>query len=171
MLLNPSKFDMSSPRSRSRFNSNLTRIISVHALNSTDIATWFSWNKSLTNFKRFLTLSQFYLLDALWNVSHKVFFCWIAKVSKVCSSLVLTSIQNTPKSMECLHSFRSNKYNWGHHTIGTQLLRHWSIYTVRWNNLVLWHINNYLKVYITIWRFLCTKNTSRSQGFFKHDIW
>ena len=149
---------MTSPRSRSRFNSSLTRIISVHALNSTDIATLFSWNKSLANcfistgqirligcrkwahfstaifkifFMKYLQTKFQKIFNTFTIVSHKVFFCWIAKVSKVSSSLVLTSIQNTPKYMECLHSFWSNKYNWGHRTIGTQLLRHWSIYTVR----------------------------------------
>ena len=49
MLLNPSKIHMASRRSKSRSYSDLTRRILVHALNSVNIATWFSWSKSVTD--------------------------------------------------------------------------------------------------------------------------
>ena len=55
-------------------------------------------------------------------------------------------------------------------TIWTQLLRHWSLYTVRWSNLVLQCITfDHHK--ITIWGFISKKDTSRSLGIFKRDIW
>ena len=102
MLLNPPKFVMISPRSRSKSNMDLTRWISVHDLNSFNIATWFLWNKSLTDM--FVSTGRIWLIGCgrwahFFTTIFKIFF-----------------LKLLVESMECLRSVRFNKYNWSHQT-------------------------------------------------------